>query len=182
MLLAVVGMAGLVSAQVIDTSETRVQTTLDPGLKRIGTIRPRSVGEIAGQNWSLGCETLDRGFANYDSYKDYLVPLGIKKHPPAGRLGHDGARAGQIRLGAGWTASLTTPAAAGWKYSWRPTTATRFIPAAAAAVCPAGFRRPTRRWPRGTSGSRPWPRATRARCATGKCGTSLTTTRRTRPR
>lgn len=51
-------MAGLaaVSAQVIDTSETRVQTTLDPGPKRTGTIKPRSVGQIAGQNSSLGCE------------------------------------------------------------------------------------------------------------------------------
>jgi hypothetical protein len=74
------------AAQVIDTSETRVQTTLQPGLKRIGTVMPRSVGEIAGQNWSLGCETLDRGFASYDSYKDYLTPLGIKK----------------IRLQGGW--------------------------------------------------------------------------------
>lgn len=81
-------MAGIAaaSAQVIDTSETRVQTTLNPGLKRIGTITPRSVGQIAGQNWSIGCETLDRGFANYDSYKDYLVPIGIRK----------------IRLQGGW--------------------------------------------------------------------------------
>ena len=47
------GLTTVASAQVIDTSETRVQTTLDPGLKRIGTIKPRSVGEIAGQNWSL---------------------------------------------------------------------------------------------------------------------------------
>ena len=58
------GLASVASAQVLDTSETRVQTTLDPGLQRIGTIKPRSVGEIAGQNWSLGCETLDRGFTN----------------------------------------------------------------------------------------------------------------------
>ncbi len=83
---AMFALTAAASAQVIDTSETRVQTTLDPGLKRIGTITPRSVGQIAGQNWSLGCETLDRGFANYDSYKEYLVPLGIKK----------------IRLQGGW--------------------------------------------------------------------------------
>jgi hypothetical protein len=93
------GLVGAASAQVLDTSETRVQTTLDPGLKRIGTIRPRSVGEIAGQNWSLGCETLDRGFAQYDSYKDYLVPLGIKK----------------IRLQGGWAATEREPG----KYDWR---------------------------------------------------------------
>ncbi len=92
-------LAAIASAQVIDTSETRVQTTLDSGLKRIGTIKPRSVGEISGQNWSLGCETLDRGFANYDSYKDYLMPLGIKK----------------IRLQGGWATTEREPG----KYDWR---------------------------------------------------------------
>ena len=99
MLLAALGFAGMVSAQVIDTSDTRVQTTLDPGLKRVGTIAPRRVGEIAGQNWSLGCETLDRGFASYDSYKDYLVPLGIKR----------------IRLQGGWATTEREPG----KYDWR---------------------------------------------------------------
>ncbi|MCX6902436.1 MAG: beta-galactosidase [Verrucomicrobia bacterium] len=99
MMSAVLGLAAAASAQVIDTSETRVQTTLDPGLKRIGTIKPRSVGEITGQNWSLGCETLDRGFASYDSYKDYLVPLGIKK----------------IRLQGGWATTEREPG----KYDWR---------------------------------------------------------------
>lgn len=98
-LAAFVLLAGTAGAQVIDTSETRVQTTLDPGLKRTGTIRPRSVGEIAGQNWWLGCETLDRAFASYDSYKDYLAPLGIKK----------------IRLQGGWA---TTEREQG-KYDWR---------------------------------------------------------------
>ena len=62
----------------IDTSPDRAQTPLDPGLKQIGTIRPRSVREIAGSNWTLGCETLDREFADYQQYKEYLVPLGIK--------------------------------------------------------------------------------------------------------
>ena len=78
-LAALLGFGATMPAQVIDTSETRVQTTLDSGFKRIGTIKPRKVGEIAGaQNWSIGCETIDRDFTNWDSYKDYLVPLGIK--------------------------------------------------------------------------------------------------------
>jgi len=88
-----------VPAQVLDTSETRVQTTLAPGFQRIGTIVPRSVGEIAGQNWSLGCETLDRGFASYDSYQEYLVPLGIRK----------------IRLQGGWATTEREPG----KYDFR---------------------------------------------------------------
>lgn len=62
----------------IDTSPDRAKTTLNPGLKRIGTIRPRSANEIEGSNWTLGCETLDRDFADYQQYKEYLVPLGIK--------------------------------------------------------------------------------------------------------
>ena len=98
-IVTIIALATIADAQMIDTSETRVQTTLDPQLKRIGTIKPRSVGEIAGQNWSLGCETLDRGFANYDSYKDYLVPLGIKK----------------IRLQGGWATTEREPG----KYDWR---------------------------------------------------------------
>ena len=62
----------------IDTSPDRAKTPLDPGLKQIGTIRPRSADEISGSNWTLGCETLDRDFADYQQYKEYLVPLGIK--------------------------------------------------------------------------------------------------------
>lgn len=44
----------------------------------IGTLIPRTTDEIAGSNWLLGCETLDRDYADYDQYKEYLRPLGIK--------------------------------------------------------------------------------------------------------
>ncbi|MFA6547285.1 MAG: beta-galactosidase, partial [Limisphaerales bacterium] len=97
---AMIGLVVAASAQVIDTSETRVQTTLDPKLKRIGTIKPRSVGEISGQNWSLGCETLDRDFTSYDSYKDYLVPLGIKL----------------IRLQGGWAKTERDQGTYDWRW------------------------------------------------------------------
>lgn len=70
----------------IDRSPARAKTPLNPGLKRIGTLKPRAASDIQGSNWTLGCETLDRDFANYDEYKEYLVPLGIKT----------------IRLQAGW--------------------------------------------------------------------------------
>ncbi len=49
----------------IDTFPDRAKTPLEPGLRRIGTIRPRRADEIAGSNWTLGCETLDRDFADY---------------------------------------------------------------------------------------------------------------------
>lgn len=60
----------------IDTSPDRAKTGLNPGLKRIGTLKPRHA--LPESNWTLGCETLDRDFADYEEYKEYLVPLGIK--------------------------------------------------------------------------------------------------------
>lgn len=63
---------------VINTSSDRAATPLDPGLERIGTLVPRSADEVNTSNWTLGCETLDRDFANYDAYKAYILPLGIK--------------------------------------------------------------------------------------------------------
>ena len=73
----------------IDASADRAKTPLEPGLKRIGTIQPRSADKISGSNWTLGCETLDRDFAIFDEYKPYIVPLGIKT----------------IRLQGGWAKS-----------------------------------------------------------------------------
>jgi len=70
----------------LDQTHTRVQSALKPNLKRIGTLIPKSVDEIETSMWSLGCETLDRDLANWDAYKGYLQPLGIKR----------------IRLQGGW--------------------------------------------------------------------------------
>lgn len=70
----------------IDTSSERNPSPLRVEMERIGTIRPRSADEIQGSNWTLGCECLDRDFTDFDQYKDYIVPLGIK----------------EIRLFAGW--------------------------------------------------------------------------------
>lgn len=47
-------------------------------LPLIGEIAPRSTDEIESSNWLLGCECLDRDYTDYDQYKEYLVPLGIK--------------------------------------------------------------------------------------------------------
>ncbi len=66
-------------AQMIDRSQTRNETDLKIGWKRAGTLVPRDVHEIGSTDWAIGCETLDRDFADYDAYKDYLVPLGIKR-------------------------------------------------------------------------------------------------------
>ena len=62
----------------IDTSDNRVETPLRVSLKRLGTLRPRAAHEISTSNWTLGCEVLDRDFANFEEYKEYIDPLGIK--------------------------------------------------------------------------------------------------------
>ena len=62
----------------IDMSADRVKTPLKVDMERIGTIRPRSVSEIHDSNWTLGCETIERGYADFWQYADYIAPLGIK--------------------------------------------------------------------------------------------------------
>lgn len=85
--MATLGLGGAsASAQKIDTSPNRVTTDLPVSLPRLGTVKPRSTNEITASNWLIGCETLDRDFADYDQYKTYLVPLGIKR----------------LRMQAGW--------------------------------------------------------------------------------
>lgn len=61
------------------TFNDRVETFLDPGLKRIGTIKPRDTKQIESSRITIGCEVLDRDFTDFNAYKEYLQPLGIKK-------------------------------------------------------------------------------------------------------
>jgi len=55
------------------------QTKDESPMKLLGKVKPRNANEISGSNWLLGCETLDRDFTDYDQYKEYLNPLGIKR-------------------------------------------------------------------------------------------------------
>ena len=80
---SVISASGVVE---LSTAPGRVESPLRVGLKRVGTLAPRSVKDISSSNWMLGCEVLDRDFAKFDEYKRFLAPLGIKK----------------IRLQAGW--------------------------------------------------------------------------------
>ena len=73
-------------AQKLDTSRNRVKTDLKVPLRYIGSVKPRSTAEIESSNWLIGCETLDRDFADYEQYKTYIAPLGIKR----------------LRMQAGW--------------------------------------------------------------------------------
>ena len=72
--------------QMLDRTASRAQTTLDIGWTQLGTIQSKSVGQIKDQNWTLGCETLCRDYIYWDTYKEYVAPLGIRR----------------IRLQGGW--------------------------------------------------------------------------------
>jgi len=63
-------------------------------------LKSRSTNEIESSNWLLGCETLDRDFADYDQYKEYLVPLGIKL----------------LRMKAGWAKTEKTKGVYDWTW------------------------------------------------------------------
>ncbi len=73
-------------AQQLDTGRYRVKTDLVIPYTYLGTIKSRPANEITSSNWIIGCETLDRDFTDYDAYKEYLVPLGIRR----------------LRMQAGW--------------------------------------------------------------------------------
>ena len=78
-------------AQIIETSKDRVVTNLNVSLPYIGTVKARSTDEIPSSNWLLGCETLDRDFADYEQYKAFIGPLGIRR----------------LRMQAGWSKTET---------------------------------------------------------------------------
>jgi len=55
-------------------------------LKQVGWLAARECADAADDQWMIGCEVLDRDFARFSSYKDYLPKLGIRS----------------IRLQGGW--------------------------------------------------------------------------------
>ena len=65
-----------------------------------GKIRARAASEIKASSWSIGGETLDRNFADYHQYKNYLGPLGAKA----------------IRLQAGWARIEREPGSYDWAW------------------------------------------------------------------
>ncbi len=49
-----------------------------PPLKQIGWLDSRHSRDIPSSPWSIGCETLDRDYAKFSVYKDYVGELGAK--------------------------------------------------------------------------------------------------------
>ena len=52
---------------------------LDPGLREIGRLAVRGVKESRASKWSVGCECLDRDYADWNVYKSLIEPLGAKR-------------------------------------------------------------------------------------------------------
>ena len=67
---------------------------------RIGTLVPRTAPDPRDDQWMIGCEVLDRDFARFSAYKDYLPTLGIRS----------------IRLQGGWAKCEKTRGA--YDFTW----------------------------------------------------------------
>ena len=88
-MMAVVGLACASAGAVVirpSVAPDRVKAPLTVDLERIGTLRPRTAAEIGEAGWMVGCECLDRDFADFKAYREFLPPLGIR----------------MIRLQSGW--------------------------------------------------------------------------------
>lgn len=72
----------------------------DLRLPRIGAIAPRDAADIDGSTFAVGGETLDRDFARFSAYRDFLGPLGAQ----------------QIRLQGGWERVEQTPGV--YEFEW----------------------------------------------------------------
>lgn len=75
-------------------------TTTGFALPVLGSVKPRAARAIRASSWSIGGETLDRDYASYEAYRQYLGPLGAKA----------------IRLQAGWAKCERTSGAYSWEW------------------------------------------------------------------
>ena len=53
--------------------------TLDLGLEEIGRLKVRHARDIKASGWSIGCETMDRDYSDWDQYKHFVGMLGAKR-------------------------------------------------------------------------------------------------------
>jgi polysaccharide biosynthesis protein PslG len=70
-------MNSIATAQYKNTNWEKFKSS-GPELKQAGWLATRSSGEIISSKWSVGCETLDRDYAKFSVYKDYVGELGAK--------------------------------------------------------------------------------------------------------
>lgn len=92
----------LLSAKAVfaQAGEAVPPSAIVPAYTQIGQVKPRSTEEIESSNWILGCETLDRDMADYNAYKEYIAPLGIKR----------------LRMQAGWAKTEKSKGVYDWAW------------------------------------------------------------------
>ena len=83
-----------------ESTARAVAASLPEGYVRIGQIKPRGSREIGFSLLGIGGETLDRDFADFEAWKDYLEPLGAK----------------WVRLQSGW--AKTERVAGRYDFAW----------------------------------------------------------------
>lgn len=76
-----------------------LETGCTRSVEDIGVLRQKTLSEVHN-DLIIGCETLDRGYADYHAYKEYLGPLGMRF----------------IRLQAGW--AKCEPRRGEYDFSW----------------------------------------------------------------
>ncbi|PRR83000.1 hypothetical protein [Clostridium vincentii] len=69
-------------------------------LPYIGSVKSKNTEEIESSNWFIGCETMDRDFTDYEQYKEYISPLGIKT----------------LRMQGGWAKTEKTKGVYDWAW------------------------------------------------------------------
>ena len=52
---------------------------VDTGLREIGRLQTRTSDQVKSSKWSVGCETLDRDYADWECYRELLPMLGVKR-------------------------------------------------------------------------------------------------------
>ena len=63
----------------VDSTSTFVQPPLKVDMRLVGTLRPKSVGEVSASRWTIDCATLDREHYDWRAIREYLAPLGIPR-------------------------------------------------------------------------------------------------------
>jgi hypothetical protein len=91
------GNVSITNMMVQTSMETAAETI---SLRTVGQVRPRHAREIASSNWSIGAETMCRGFTIYENWRDYLGPLGFKR----------------ARIQSGWARTEPSPGAYDWAW------------------------------------------------------------------
>ena len=78
-------------------TEKHMTQEMNIRLERIGTLKHDPQAAKHGSCWMLGCETLDRDFADFQKL-ELSARVGHSADPSSGRLGEDGKGKRKIRL------------------------------------------------------------------------------------